>query len=90
MIYKRGRVYWYKFVWHGALVRETRVMTRLRGRWKPPIAHRWRRERLVSEKESHAQLFPSFVRIVSSLGPRSDRLGHGTSLVSLPLASTRG
>ena len=23
MIYKRGKVYWYKFMWHGKLVRES-------------------------------------------------------------------
>jgi len=38
-IYKRGGVYWYKFMWQGELVRESssRATTRLRVRWNQRI-----------------------------------------------------
>jgi hypothetical protein len=44
-IYKRGRIYWYKFTFNGEAIRSPagkRTSTR-RGIWSPRIVHRWQR-----------------------------------------------
>ena len=43
MIYKRGKVYWYKFMWNGKLVRESSKQGNDKVARDMDIALRWRR-----------------------------------------------
>ena len=40
MIYKRGKIYWYKFMWQGKLVRESTQAGQRQGRRQMESAHR--------------------------------------------------
>ena len=46
-IYKRGEVYWYKFMWQGKLVRESTKQgnDKVARQMERRTAHRWQREK---------------------------------------------
>jgi hypothetical protein len=78
MIYKRGEVYWYKFMWKGKLVRESTKQgtTRLRDRWKQRTARRWPKARWGLGTRSHRLPLRNSSKVDSSRGQRPRSRKH--------------
>ena len=73
-IFKRGRIYWYKFMWQGRLVRESTKQGNDKVARQMEAAQAWRRARLASGRRS---LFP---RSRSLSRPGLSRGAMGASL----------
>jgi hypothetical protein len=72
-IYKRGDVYWYKFMWEGLLVRESTKQGNDKVARKIEAAHKTRlAEGLVGIREKKRTTLGEFIRIALSLGLRAD------------------